>query len=181
MPRDTASHRGRPTLSDFWKTIVAVFIGGLLTIGANFLTTRWTAEARRRQFLLERSQAFSEFLSLSYLPRSGSVPPECQPRLEECRRERQAAIQTYLFLPTKIQSQLVRSYGATATAVVSRTGVKDLAPEAAAFDDMLQSTREWFTGEKDRDFNFILRCANWTLEEQQCVKKRRPIVPRDAS
>jgi hypothetical protein len=144
---------------------------GRMTIGADFLTTRWNAEVQRRQFLLERSQAFSEFLSLNYLSRSGSVPQECQPRLEECRRLRQAAIQTYLFLPTKIQDQLIKSFGAAAVAAASAENAKNLSPEATAFDDALRSTREWLTGDQDKGFNFILPCASWTLEEKQCLKK----------
>jgi hypothetical protein len=158
-----------------WKPLIGpligVVIGGLISAGTAYLTSRLTAEGQRQQFLVERSQAFSEFLSLYYLPLSGSVSQECQTRLEECRRLRQEAIQTYLFLPTPIQKELIRSFGPDAVAAVAPNAVKGLKPEAAAFDNALRLTREWLTGYKDADFNFILPCADWKLEEKQCAKK----------
>ena len=142
----------------------------MIAIATAYLAAGWAAEAQRKQFLIERSEAFSELLSLHYLPRSGSVPQECQTRLEECRRVRQTAIQTYLFLPTPIQSELVKSFGPAAVAGVSPGSAKGLAPELTAFNNALRLTREWLTGYRDRDFNFILPCGDWKVEEKECKK-----------
>src|SRR3954471_2252474 len=130
-------------MSDFSKSLAAVVVGGLLTAAVTYLSTWWTAEAQRRQFLVERSQAFSEFVSLQYLPRSGSVPQACQTRLEECRRIRQVAIQTYLFLPSPAQRELIKSFGPEAVIAVSPESTKGLTSEATALNAALRLTREW--------------------------------------
>jgi hypothetical protein len=158
-------------MSDLWKSLVAGVVGSLLTLGVTYLATGWTAEAQRQQFLIERSQAFSEFLSLQYLPRSGSVPQECQTRLEECRRLRQVAIQMYLFLPTPIHTELIKSYGPEAVTAVSLGNDKNLTPGTKAFNNTMRLTREWLTGQKDDKFNFLLPCGDWKTEKKQYAKK----------
>jgi hypothetical protein len=159
-------------VNNFWKTLGAVVLGGLITVGANYLTSRWTADAQRKQFLIERSQAFSEFLALNYLPRSGDsdAPPECQTRLQECRELRQTAIQSYFFLPTNVQEELVKSYGDKAVAATSSSNVTGQTAESLAWDNTLRFTREWLTDQSDKNFNFVLPCANWVVEEKKCKK-----------
>src|SRR5882672_4728707 len=98
-------------MGEFWKSLTGVVLGGLIATGTSYFSARWSADYQHQQFLFERAQSFSEFLALQYLPRSGDVPQECQTRLEECRRLRQSAVQIYLFTPSTVQADLVRSYG----------------------------------------------------------------------
>ena len=102
-------------VGEIWKSLLGVIIGGCIAAGTGawttYLAALWAADNQRKQFLFERAQSFSEFIALQYLPRSGDVPPECQTRLEECRRLRQSAVQIYLFLPYAAQKELIKSYG----------------------------------------------------------------------
>jgi hypothetical protein len=58
-----------------------------------------------------------------------------------------------------------------AVAAVAPDKTRVLPPEAIAFNNSLKSTRQWLTGEKEVNFNFILPCANWAVEEKQCKKQ----------
>jgi hypothetical protein len=158
-------------VGEFWKSLAGVVVGGLIAIATAYFSAQWAADNQRKQFLFERAQVFSEFLALQYLPRTGDVPQECQARLEECRRLRQSAVQVYLFLPTVAQNELVKSYGPDAVAAVAPDKTRVLPPEATAFNNALKATRQWLTGEKEENFNFILPCANWAVEEKQCKKQ----------
>ena len=158
-------------MGEFWKSLAGVIVGGFIATATAYFSAQWAADNQRKQFLFERAQAFSEFLALQYLPRAGDVPQECQTRLEECRRLRQSAVQVYLFLPTGAQRELVKSYGPEAAAAASPDKAKGLPSEAVAFNNALKATREWLVGDKESNFNFILPCANWSIEERQCKKQ----------
>jgi hypothetical protein len=159
---------------DFWKnlagSLIGVVIGGFISVAATYFASQWTADNQRKQFLIERSQSFSEYMALQYLPRSGDVPQECQVRLQECRQLRQSAFQIYLFLPNNAQRDIVKSYGPKAVEATSSVSGQNLPPEVAAIDNALKDVREWVTGEKVSDFNFILPCAVWKVEERMCRK-----------
>jgi hypothetical protein len=158
--------------ADFWKTVagplLGVVIGGVITAIIAYFSAQWTADSQRKLFFYKQTQSFSEFLALQYLPRSGEVPPECQTRLEECRRARQSAVQMYLFLPTAAQKELIKSYGPQAVKMSSAGSENNLSQEAKAFDNALKEIRQWLTGESDTDFTFILPCADWKSEEKLC-------------
>jgi hypothetical protein len=154
----------------FWKGLAGVVLGGVIATGTSYLSARWAADYQHQQLLFEHAQSFAEFLSLEYLPRSGDVPAECQARLEECRRLRQAAVQVYLFLPTNVQADLVKSFGPDAAAKTYAENVKGLSPEAAAGSRAIMELREWLWGRKDANFNFILPCGDWRVEEKACRK-----------
>jgi hypothetical protein len=157
-----------PPKSDFWKGIIGVAIGGLITIAAAYLTARLTRDNERQQFLLERSQSFSEYMAWQYLPLSGDVPQDCQTRLQECRQLRQSAIQDYLFLPENVLKDLIRSHGPRA---LEQTKFNpNLPPEVAAVNDALKDAREWLRDTKEAEFDLILPCANWQLEVKACHK-----------
>lgn len=115
-----------------WTPVISVILSGIIAFSTSYYVNIVGEDAQRRQFLIERSQSFSEFLALNYLPRAGSVPTECQVRLEECRRLRQVAIQTYLFLPTNIQSKLIQSYGPKAVEATEKQP-SDLPPSLSRF------------------------------------------------
>jgi hypothetical protein len=165
-----------PPKSDFWKTLtgslISAVVGGLIVaIPTNYFTTSMTGENERQQFLFGRSQSFSEYMALQYLPLSGDVPQDCQTRLQECRQLRQSAIQVYLFLPENAQKDLIRSHGARALEQTKYD--PNLPPEVAAINNALKDVRGWVTGKKEvkeADFNFMLPCPDWKLEEKACHK-----------
>ena len=165
--------KGGTKVGEIWKSLLGVVIGGCISAGAGagtaYFAAKWTADYQRKQFLFERAQSFSEFIALQYLPRSGDVPPECQTRLEECRRLRESALQIYLFLPSAAQKELIKSYEPKAVEA-SASIPNDLPPEAQAFDHALMAVREWLTGEKQTDFRFISPCSIWKVEENLCRK-----------
>lgn len=148
-----------------------MIIGGFISVAATYFAAKLTADNQRRQFLIERSQSFSEYMALNYLPLSGvDIPQECQARLQECRKLRQSAVQIYLFLPTDAQKDLVKSYGPNAVGATSLGSAENLTPEAVAMNNTLKDMREWVTGEKVSNFYFILPCADWKKEEKMCRK-----------
>lgn len=127
----------------FWKSLAAVVLGGLIATGTSYLSARWSADYQHQQFLFERAQSFSEFLALQYLPKSGDVPQECQTRLEECRRLRQTAVQIFLFTPSTVQVDLVKSYGEKAVQATAPSQRSGMTPEVRALDDALAGLRAW--------------------------------------
>jgi hypothetical protein len=162
--------RKKPSqMGEFWKSLAGVALGGVIAAGTAYFSARWSADYQHQQFLFERAQSFGEFFALQYLPRSGDVPQECQTRLEECRRLRQAAVQIYLFTPSAIQADLIRSYGENAVQAASPQSIK-LTPESKAFHDALSGLRNWIWGSTENNFNFILPCADWKNEEKSCRK-----------
>lgn len=162
-------------MTDFWKSLVGTLtgalVGGLLATGTAYLVAKWSAEDQRKLFQIQQASGFLEFLSLRNLPRSGDVPVECEQRLKECRRERLDAYETYFFLPDSIQHDFIKSYGPQAEAAASDINDAKLPLEQRALIKTLKETRMWLTGEKSEGFPLVLPCADWAIEQRQCMKK----------
>lgn len=155
-------------MSDFWKTLLATLLGtalgGGLSILAAYLTFSWGVEQQRK---LTVAKALGEFIVSDRLalPRPDVVPQECQARLESCRISRSNAIQTYMFAPSNILADLAKSYGG------SKSPASKPPSEELALVSMIKRTREWLSGEVDANFDFILPCAVWKVEQELCTKK----------
>jgi hypothetical protein len=155
-----------------FTALVGTVVGGLITASVTFWNSRLAHRNAQKQFLFQNSKAFSELLAAGHLPRSGDVPPECQKRLEECRRLRQVAIETYLFLPAEILREYVKTYGDAAVKATTAESLHGLPQADRAFLNTLKKTRSWLTGQPEEpDFPFVLPCVDWNVEERRCASR----------
>ena len=162
--------------AEFCKTVagplLGVVIGGLISAATTWGAAQLTADNQRKQFLVEHVQSFAEvFVALNLHPEK--VPQECQSRLEECRRDQINAVEMYLILPTAAQEELVKALGGQHAREVTASGCGNYStPEKVALCTAFLELRKWVhnSNKVESDFNFILPCADWKIEEKECRK-----------